>query len=110
MKELKLYSYDGGKNRKVFVGSYFPDKKIFYKKVEPIHFMRKFNGYGIQFDVIQELLRVGCERIAIRPVGEKVAYLSDIKDWENEEIRKGNYGHGLQVFRPVSMMSERILK
>lgn len=90
------------------VGDYDSEKRTYTKLVkEREHKMWKYNGYGIQMDVLRDLKKKGCEYILIIEDG-KVEYRSQIWDWF-EVGTKGDFGHGEQMFLPVDEMKKSYL-
>jgi hypothetical protein len=104
----KIFAYDKGKCKQIVAGEYYSEKGIFYKVVDSIHFMRKFNGYGIQYEVIEQLEKLGCKKVLIK-AGD-IGYISEFSKWKNEEVMKLDFGHGLQVFQSIGSMEKKEIK
>lgn len=94
-----IKTFDPGKGREVRAGVY--DGLVFTKTVTGKHYMRIYNGYGIQEDVIQKLISLGCERIIIRTPNDG-NYYSLIDSWLKSEPKQ--YGNGKQRFLSVDRM------
>ena len=89
-----IYTYDPKKNREVLTGIYDEFTLRFTKEVKPEHYMIKEKGYGIQEDIIQELILLGCEQI-------RFISKTKIIDFPFELVLEKpikNYGHGEQRF------------
>ena len=96
-----MKTYDARKGRLVSCGVYNEKTKEFTRKVTDRHFVRMFEGYGMQVDVFDKLWAQGCERIVFK-IGDN-RLTSDINDWKLFGV-KHNLGHGVQVFLGVSRM------
>ena len=83
-----LYKYQDKK-----IGVYDEHTQEFHKWVKPIHFMRKFQGYGIDEHIIEELPRD--TKVIIHAPGKD--YITTIGTYQQKGI-VDNYGHGKQVF------------
>jgi len=96
-------TFDPKKNKVVKAGELHND--IFLKKVGVKHFMNIIQGYGIQEDVIQQLVEKGCSKIILEtPTG---LLESNLSIWLEPNIKVLNYGHGPQRFMPVKYMQRR---
>jgi len=96
----KIYTFDPQKKRIVFAGIFY--NRNFFKKVDQRHFMRMVQGYGIQEDVIERLLKRGCEKVILKT--PLCLLVSNFSDWLEEDIDSIDYGSGKQVFLPVKRM------
>jgi hypothetical protein len=91
---MKIYCFDPKKNKKVIVGDFDKELKIFTKKVRKNHFMILEKGYGIQEEVLQNLKELGCLHINIKT---KISLIcTQLEDWLKQSIK--NYSYGNQRF------------
>lgn len=98
----KVTTYDPKKNKHILAGHI--EKKVFIKQVNGRHFFRKLQAYGIQEDVIQELIEKKIKKVRI--MSHMLTYESNIKDWVNGHSLIRDYGNGLQRFLPVHYMKK----
>lgn len=98
----KVMTYDPKKNKKILAGHI--EKTTFIKQVSGRHFFRKFQAYGIQEDVIQELIEKKIKKIRI--ISHTLTYDSNIKDWVNGHVLIRDFGNGLQRFLPIHYMKK----
>jgi len=95
---MKVLTYDPRKNKLVFAG--YTKGDTFVKEVTAKHFMKVEQGYGIQEDVIQKLMKIECKTIRIEtPAG---AYETAFSDWLG--ISPKDYGNGMQRFKALKTM------
>ena len=100
---MYIYCFDKGKNKKVLAGEYNSYDYTFLKKVKPIHYMIKEKGYGIQEEVLQDLLDIGCINILI--IAKDKMYISFLEDWLKQPVK--NYGHGEQRFLNIKAFTDK---
>ena len=90
---IKVMSFDPKKKSKIQVG--LLGNGTFYRRVTVEHFMRCEQGYGIQEDVVEFLVKENCKKIVI-DTG------LNIYDFTMEQLLaqkpKDYSGHGLQRF------------
>lgn len=98
----KIETYDPAKRQVVYAGTFDPGTKIFSKIVNPNHFMKREQGYGIQQDVLHQLIEKGCEQIWIITL-DGVQHQSKLQDWLDRVPK--DYGNGLQTFMKLSDMT-----
>ena len=98
----RITTYDPKKNKHILAGHV--EGKIFIKQVTARHFFRKLQAYGIQEDVIQELIERKITKIKI--ISHTLTYESTIKDWVNGYTLIRDYGNGLQRFLPIHYMKK----
>lgn len=96
----KLFCFDPRKNKTVLAGEIELD--TFFKKVEPKHFMKIIQGYGIQENVIEQLKSKGIKNIKI--ITNVSQYASTLDDWLAPDIKVLDYGNGKQRFMPIHRM------
>lgn len=92
-------TFDEVKNREVVVGTL--EGETFTKQVTNKHYMVSENGYGIQAEVLDELVEAGCKVIEIH--SKKSIWKSHINQWG---LNSKSYGHGLQVFLSIHRMEK----
>lgn len=97
---MKILTWDPKKKKTVLSG-YFEDG-VFHRHVEARHFMRKFQAYAIQEDVIQKLMELKCRLIILHTHADKLESLFD--NWLAPDIRVMDFGWGKQRFMPVKRM------
>jgi len=102
MEVIKVYDHKKGKE--VTVGKI--DGDCFIKIVKPIHYMRKYDAYGIDA-VVLERLRYGNRKInhIILKPSRQSKYISDINDWIEHGIKE-DFGHGVQYFLPCDYFKD----
>jgi len=88
-----IYTLDKKKDRKVKAGEIIG--KTFKRNLKSNHYMVKENGYGMQVDVLERLVKEGVEDVALNYKSRR--YVSRLQDWALNGKRK-DYGHGEQVF------------
>lgn len=98
----RLTTYDPKKQKHILAGHI--DGKTFVKQVSARHFFRKLQAYGIQEEIIQELIERGVTKVKI--MSHTLTYESSIKDWVNGHSLIRDYGNGLQRFLPVHYMKK----
>ena len=102
MEKIIINTYDPKKQKKIKAG--YLENKVFIKEVSARHFFRKFQAYGIQEDVIQELIEKKIKKIRI--ISHTLTYDSSIKDWVNGHVLIRDFGNGLQRFLPIHYMKK----
>jgi len=98
----KITTYDPKKNKHILAGH--TEGKTFIKKVSGRHFFRKLQAYGIQEDVIQNLIEKKIKKVKI--ISHTLTYESPIDEWVNGHSLLRDYGNGLQRFLPVHYMKK----
>ena len=98
----RIWTFDPKKNRKVFAGYWYKERGLFIKIGKSDYFMVKEKGYGIQESIITLLKIYGCKLILIRTKTTKLQ--SQFTQWLKKTAI--DYGHGKQIFMPVSEMVE----
>jgi hypothetical protein len=93
VKKIPIKVYDQKKEKEVTAGLY--DGVVFTKMAKEKHFMRMFNGYGIQEEALQKLKELGCQRVIIKTNNDG-NYYSLLDDWFQCEVRQ--FGNGQQRF------------
>lgn len=104
MENKKVYAFDPKKNKPILAG--YIDDNVFVKKVTNKHYHIKLQSYGIQEEVLHRLNKEKIKYIKI--ISKKFCYLTNVTDWLGKKftfIR--DYGHGRQIFFPVSLMDKR---
>lgn len=96
---ITLYTYDRKKDQNITAGTI--NDNVFYRKITPKHFVRKYQGYAIQQDVFKRLRPYKCNDIVF--VKGKTQLKSSLVQWEQFGITD-DLGHGLQVFLPEKYM------
>lgn len=102
--KMKLLTYDPKKAKQVLVGELIVD--TLFRDVDPKHFMRIVQGYGIQEIAFEEIVRKGVDKIVLKEMGTGKRWESRVKDWL-EHGRVADYGHGKQRFLSVKFMSNK---
>ncbi len=75
--------------------------ETFHKEVkQSIHLFRKFNAWGIDKQVVEELLADGVRNVLIHEVEHNVYYFATLNDYVEHGI-EGDYGHSVQLFLPL---------
>lgn len=90
----KVYCYDPKERKNVLAGEI--DGKVFIKRIKhEVHYMRKYNGYGIQREVFYGLPLKGVEKI--RFILSKDLRLEISFEKALEVLTKGEEGHEDQI-------------
>lgn len=103
---MKLITFDPAIKKVVVAGKWIPEKKLFAKKVGPEHFMRVLQGYGIQNDVFQQVVKNGVHHIAFKEIHTGDVLLSRVQQWLDDGVVK-DYGHGKQRFLSIKFMRRK---
>ena len=94
---MKLFCFDPKKGKNVMAGEILTDvfgASYFYKKVKPKHYMIIEKSFGIQEEIIQQLLKMNVTEIIIETkTGQQISYIGY---WLKKPAK--NYGSGLQRF------------
>jgi hypothetical protein len=96
---MKITTLDPFKNREVVAGEL--RGSVFTKKVGTKHFFRKYNGYAIQKDVIDDIKTKGC--VTVKIISPSGLYTSLLAGWEAGETITGK--HGTQIVLPITSMT-----
>lgn len=102
MSRIRLLTFDKNKKRSVKAG--YVENGVFYKNVDNEHYMIKYSGYGVQVDVLEELVKAGIKEIRII-TSKGTLIKSHLSDWVSKG-KKDSFGHGEQIFLAVSEMSK----
>jgi len=92
-----IRSYDPMKNKEVVAGTFDKKTAVFTKKVNNRHYMVIEKGYGVSEDVIQQLIKLWCEKIKI--VTKFKTYEFGFQELLQKPIK--NYRSGQQRFLKV---------
>lgn len=76
------------------------------RKVEPKHFMRVLQGYGIQDIAFQEICKLGIKYIGLKEIHAGDTLYSKVEVWKDKGAVK-DYGHGKQRFLSIKYMKRR---
>lgn len=98
---MEVLSFDPKKGKKILCGELVGD--TFFRWVDPKHFMRVVQGYGIQNDAFQTVLARGAKKIVLKETATEQRWESKTDDW----LKFGNiadYGHGKQRFLSLRYM------
>ena len=98
---MKLLTFDPHKNKKVLCGELIGD--TLFRNVEPKHFMRVLQGYGIQEVAFQEAVKRGVEKIVLKETHTEQQWEASINAWLNSS-KIADYGHGKQRFLSLKFM------
>lgn len=79
---------------------------VFFKSVEPKHFMRVVGGYGLQYDAFACFEGEGIKDIEVLERHTGITWQSKPKDWfEHGNI--ADYGRGKQIFLSLKYMKRK---
>lgn len=71
---------------------------VFRKRVRKSrHLMKKYNSWGIQYDLLQSLKEEGCKEIRVLDEDDEIIYSTDVDTYYKEGI-VDNWGDGQQCF------------
>jgi hypothetical protein len=101
---MKLLCYDPKKNKQVLVGELIGN--TLFRDVEPEHFMRIVQGYGIQEVAFQEILKKEVKFIILKETHTDKRWKADVETWKKKG-KVADYGHGKQRFLSLSYMNDR---
>lgn len=97
-----IYCHDKKKDKYINAGIVNGNK--FYKFVKPSHYMVKYHAYGIQAQVLNELIKRKIVYIIINT--DKGARLTSRLDlWVNKATVK-DFGNGTQYFLNIKLMND----
>ena len=91
---MRIYTYDPKKKKSIFAGETIGDT-FYTKRNNKEHYMRIEQGYGMQDDVLSQLMNQKINTICIHDEGGQ--HYSKIGDWYYDKPK--DYGHGLQRFK-----------
>jgi len=92
-----MKTYDPQKNRSVHAGQIKGD--TFVKNVTAKHYMRIFDGYGIQKTILENLQKKGINKILIKTSNNRQLETT-VNNWIENGIER-DLGHGRQIFLPI---------
>jgi hypothetical protein len=98
----KLYTWDPGKNKKVLCGEI--QGTALFRWVEPQHFMRVVDGYGIQEIAFQEIVKRGVRLIILKETATEQRWEATTETWL-QHSKVADYGHGKQRFLSMKYQS-----
>lgn len=98
---MKLLTYDPAKGKTVLCGELVGD--TLFRWVEPKHFMRVLQGYGIQEVAFQEMVKRGVKLIVLKETATEQKWEAHIDVWMNSS-KIADYGHGKQRFLSLKFM------
>ena len=101
---MKILTFDPKKNKQVLVGELMGN--TLFRDVEPEHFMKVLQGYGIQEVAFQEVLKREVKFIILKETHTDKRWKADTEVWKNKG-RVADYGHGKQRFLSLSYMNDR---
>lgn len=97
-----IFSYDKKKDKYINAG--IVNGNRFYKYVKPSHFMVKHNAFGIQSEVLNELIKRKVVYVIINTsTGARLSSRVDL--WVNQAVVK-DYGNGVQHFLNIKLMND----
>jgi len=99
---MEIKTYDPGKGRRVYVGEI--RNGVFYRIVQPHHYMKKYEGYGLQDDVVGQLRVEGVDKVCLVEAATSTSWLSLLEHWYSPVAILAEWGHGWQYFLPVDQM------
>ena len=102
---MKITAFDPKKGKTILCGEF--DGTRFTRIVEPKHFMKVMQGYGIQEVAFQEILEKGCKSIVIKTKTDE--YYANIDMWI-EMGRVADYSSGKQRFLSLKYMKLRKIR
>jgi len=80
------------------IGQYSEKNKTFYKKVQKSkHFCWKYHAWGIDILAMEQLLRLGCERVQVTETDNQKVTVAAMNDYKKYGVIN-NLGSGHQVF------------
>lgn len=100
----RVTTTDPVKKKVVYAGLYDDATRTFTKPVNSEHFMVAFNGYGMQLEIYEKLLKRQA-KVIVKPKGKSYTLVSDIKDWELLGVST-SIGGGKQRFLDVTKMKK----
>jgi len=99
---IKVMTFDPAKGKEVYCG--YIDGDRFYRTVNNKHYMVKENGYGMQINVLEGLVRTGVKQVVLTThTGTKL--LSKVGSWNLKGVKR-DYGSGEQIFLNTKYMEE----
>lgn len=104
---MDLLAFDPGKNKYIKCGVIAGT--TLFRDVEPKHFMRVLQGYGIQEIAFQEAINKGIKVIVLKETKTGLQWEADIPTWLLHS-KVADYGHGKQRFLSLKFMKTHQLK
>lgn len=104
IKGTKVYCFDPKYKKLMTMGNKIGD--VFFKSVEPKHFMRVIGGYGLQYDAFACFESEGIARIEVLEKHTGITWQSVPKDWF-EHGKISDYGRGKQIFLSLKYMKRK---
>lgn len=100
MTRIRITTRDPAKDKDVLCG--FIEDDRFYRSVNNRHYMVKENGYGMQIDALEKLVKYGVKEIVLTThTGTRLT--SKPSAWVTKG-KKRNYGNGAQIFLDTKFM------
>lgn len=103
ISKTKVYCFDPHFKSYKLMGNLIGD--TFYKRVEPVHYMRVVDGYGFQYAAFSEFAQHGVKKIHITERHTGNSWESTLEEW-NEHGHIADYGRGKQIFMSLKYMSK----
>jgi hypothetical protein len=92
-------------NKGQFIGTHI--NQIFRRVVDKDrHLMRKYNAWGIQYNILEQLRKEDCLEIRIKEKVEQKIYTVGFDKFMNEAVVE-DYGDGMQAFLPLDKWKVR---
>jgi|YNPMSStandDraft_2_1061718.scaffolds.fasta_scaffold07058_2 hypothetical protein len=100
---LSIRASDG--LRTFYAGVFDPDSRTFFKRLKPNHILRFPPAIALQTSVVEELQRLGCERIEVQmPDGDVLSVPFALF---TRRARTLNRGFGAQLALPIALWHNR---
>lgn len=81
-------------------------RNVFVKKVKKSkHLLRKWNSWGIDEEVVDELVKEGIQNIKIHETEEQEIYLVSVKEFAEKGVL-ADFGHSRQIFLPLAKFNK----
>lgn len=98
-----LIAYDPKKDKYIKCGTVVGS--TLFRNVEPKHFMRIVQGYGIQEIAFQEAMSKGIKLIVLKETHTEKRWEATVEEWvKNSKIM--DFGHGKQRFLSLKFMRD----
>ena len=79
---------------------------VYFTNRKPIHFMRKYQGFGISQEIIDTLTSKGCNKVHINYISPRgmIKYECPLSEWKKSVLTFNFEGEDMQYFVPVRKM------
>jgi len=103
MSKRYIKTYDKKKDKNVTCG--YVEGDTYTRSVRSKHFMYKYNGYGIQYNVMEQLIALGVRDVVVK-TNKGISFSAQLRTWADKGKVKDE-GSGKQVFLDIKFMEKK---